>query len=101
MRYAARRKDQSQNPIVEALTAHGVIVFDVSGARGLGFDIVCYDRQQHRWQPAELKSDRTISHQAKARPRTPAQISANRRAPIPVWSTVAEAVGFFRDGRAS
>lgn len=41
MRRAAR-KDTSHKPIVEGLEARGIVVFDVSGLAGLGFDIVCY-----------------------------------------------------------
>ena len=92
------RKDLMHRPIVERLEAHGIVVFDVSGLPGLGFDVLCYAPWLKKWLPAEIKSDKTVSHKSSETQLKPSQIRAAALAPIPAWSTEDQALACFREG---
>lgn len=106
--YRRGRKDSTHKVIVAELEAHGLIVFDVSGVPGLGFDILCYQAgiawedvnsgetgvvKISRWQPFEIKSSKTVHHQKTAL--TPAEQKAAQRAPIPCIESAADALKYF------
>lgn len=92
----AGRKDSTHRPIVEALEAHGIVVFDVSGLAGLGFDVLCYAPWLQKWQPAELKSDKKTSHKSSETQLKPSQSRAAALAPIPIWSSIKQALDAFK-----
>lgn len=48
----ARKRDESEGPIVDALRAYGATVYRISGS-GLPDLLVCY---RGRWTPLEVKS---------------------------------------------
>lgn len=104
MRRAAR-KDTSHKPIVDGLEARGIIVFDVSGLAGLGFDIVCY-RAGEGWRVMELKTpvesnagqpgkrkystaNRPVTQKAAL---TDSEKRAKTRAPVEVVETLGQAL---------
>lgn len=118
--YRRGRKDVTHKPIVAELEAHGLIVFDVSGVPGLGFDIVCcrlpsldtsesfqwdhgklyiVGRLGTRfiatavWRCFEIKSDKKIHHKKIAL--TDPEQQAATRAPIPCIESAAEALTYF------
>lgn len=90
----ARRKDQSHNPIVELLEAHGKVCFDVSAIGSLGFDIIVFDPSQRRWMVFEIKSDRKVHHKSAETRLRPSQIRAAALAEIFTVSTGEEALRY-------
>lgn len=96
MRRWAARTDTCQPPIVEGLRRKGVIVF-ITSALGSGFpDVVCYYPPTNTWLPIELKSDNSISKKSKASQNLkPSQQKSHSLAPIPVASTLAQALALF------
>lgn len=94
----ARRKDTTHLPIADGLEGAGLVVFDVSGLGGLGFDILVYHPTQRRWLPMEIKSGKAIHHKSAATRLKPSQVRAIALAPIPVVETLAQALACFSEG---
>ncbi len=95
MRRAAK-KDTTHLPIVDFLELHGIIVSDVSGLAGLGYDIVAYDRQTEKIVLMELKSNKAVHHKSAATRLRPSQIRAIALLPIQIVETAEQALGCFR-----
>lgn len=79
----ARKRDANERPIIKALEAIGVDVFQISG-KGAP-DLLAHRRGL--WLPIEVKSATGEL--------TTAQIAARATAPYPVVSSVAEALALF------
>lgn len=103
------RKDNSHKSIVDGLAPYGIVAFDVSALKGLGFDVVLYRAATDTWRVAELKTpfvsqagapgkrkysvaNRPVRQQA---PLTESELRAQKRAPIPVVHDLVEALALF------
>jgi hypothetical protein len=102
--YRSGKKDANQDAIVKALEKLGFVVFSVAGLAGLGFDIVVCERARLNdgrivdgssaaiwavWRVFEIKSPGCEDKL------TASEKRAQAKAPIPVISSVEDALKYF------
>jgi len=88
----AKRKDMTQQAIVEGLENEGKVVVDVSMVPNLGMDVIVYDPDYRRWVPLEIKSSEKTRHRAANDKLTRSQLRVSALAPVAVVETLTEAL---------